>query len=577
MTNDFQAVVVEAMQNPGFFGTQCHNVELIETHISWVFLAGDYVYKVKKAVDFGFLDYSTLEKREHFCKQEIVLNRRLAPDLYIGVVFIVRDCETGLLSLVDVDESISKNEINYTVEFAVKMHRFDQSAILSSLMDSYASEIDVDKRLGFDPQRVFSALGERVAEFHLNTPVVESVVEPAVEFLVELECSDEGKQSDSEALGGGESIGFAVQQNVKQISALLTDHEDINTLSALKLWSQSEFVRLSPVFALRLKEGFVRECHGDLHTGNIAVINEAPLLFDCIEFNDQFRCIDVISEVAFLVMDLEFRGAFPEAMDVLNAYLSQTGDYNGLRLLTFYKVYRAMVRAKVSILRLPQCSSQKTQEMESILGDYRKYIQLANSYITDSYAKGMPSGLLLTHGVSGSGKTTAAKYLGRHWRAIHLRADVERKRLFGMRALESSQQKGLDIYTDIATKRTFETLITIAEQVLQAGFRVVIDSTFLHREVRERFFQMAKKQGVSAHIISCHLGDRLLRERIESRQREGADASEAGVSIMEQQKLNSEPLTPEELASTYSLDMRDPQKALGLILQDLILQNRPVQ
>ncbi|OUR88022.1 hypothetical protein A9Q81_25250 [Gammaproteobacteria bacterium 42_54_T18] len=501
----------------------------METHISYVFLANSVVYKVKKAVDFGFLDYSTLEKRKHYCDIEITLNRRLAPELYIGVVAICRDNKTGGIILADV----ANNDFE-VIEYAVKMHRFEQESILTLWMQSQQALVR---------EAQFSLIGSRIAEFHLTTPKL-------------------GTQSKS-MLGKGGSVRFAVEQNFQQVSRLIIDESDKKRLKCLFEWTEGELKRHSSLFEQRFVDGFVRECHGDLHAGNIAVIDEKPLLFDCIEFNDQFRCIDVMSEVAFLVMDLEAMDASKEAMDVLNAYLFKTGDYAGLRLLNFYKVYRAMVRAKVAILRLAQ-DGGAASDKSAVLEAYRCYIDLAMSYVQAA----TPS-LIMTHGVSGTGKTTAARYLSRRWPGVHLRADVERKRLFGLQELESSKQKGVDIYTPLATTRTFERLRDIVSLLLEERINVVLDSTFLHMGVRQLFFSLAEGKGCVVHIVSCQLSVKTLRQRLMHREQAKDDASEANVFIMEQQAGEEEPLTKEEQKKTYFVDMQDGAEALADVLKRL--------
>ena len=524
-----QSEVLNAMQKPLFFGSNSSSVELIETHISYVFLTDNVVYKMKKAVDFGFLDYSTLEKRKHYCDIEISLNRRLAPELYIGVVAICRDSTSGDIVLGNV-----ANNAFEVVEYAVKMHRFEQASILTQWMQSQSPLVRESQ---------FSLLGSCIAEFHLSTPKLVT-------------------RSNS-ALGKEESVRFAVEQNFQQVSRLINEASDKKCLKRLSDWSEGELRRHSSLFERRFVGGFVRECHGDLHTGNIAVIDEKPLLFDCIEFNDQFRCIDVMSEVAFLVMDLEAMDASKDAMDVLNAYLFKTGDYEGLKLLVFYKVYRAMVRAKVAILCLAQEGGAASNRSE-VFKAYRRYIDLAMSYI-----QAVTPGLIMTHGVSGTGKTTAARYLSRRWPGVHLRADVERKRMFGLQELESSKQKGLDIYTPLATTQTFERLRDIVALLLEGGINVVLDSTFLHRSVRQGFFSIAKERGCTVHIVSCQLNEEILRQRLMVREEAKDDASEANVFIMEQQLGAEDPLTKNERKNTYFVGMQDGAEALDCVLKEL--------
>ena len=243
-------------------------------------------------------------------------------------------------------------------------------------------------------------------------------------------------------------------------------------------------------------------------------------------------------------------------MDVLNSYVFKTGDYEGVQLVVFYKVYRAMVRAKVAILCLAQ-EGVEASNRSAVFKAYRRYIDLAMSYI-----QAVTPGLIMTHGVSGTGKTTAARYLSRRWPGVHLRADVERKRMFGLQELESSKQKGLDIYTPLATTQTFERLRDIVALLLEGGINVVLDSTFLHRSVRQGFFSIAKERGCTVHIVSCQLNEEILRQRLMVREEAKDDASEANVFIMEQQLGAEDPLTKNERKNTYFVGMQDGAEAL---------------
>ncbi|MBV1881945.1 MAG: AAA family ATPase, partial [Pseudomonadales bacterium] len=284
----------------------------------------------------------------------------------------------------------------------------------------------------------------------------------------------------------------------------------------------------------RKRDGFIRDCHGDLHLGNIATVENQPLLFDGIEFNDQLRCIDTISEMAFLITDLEYFGANEAAAVCLNSYLFHTDDYRGLPLLNFYKVYRALVRAKVSLIK----SQQDNDPIH--LQRYTDYCQLAETYTKE------PSGsLFITHGVSGSGKTTLAKKVVNQYGAIHLRSDVIRKRLFGLKPQSSSRSTlNDDIYSESATTKTYEAMADLSHTLLQAGFNVVADAAFLKISERSRFSNIAENIGSDFFIVDCELDRELAIERIQSRKN---DPSEATVEVLEHQLAHRDLLSVEEI------------------------------
>jgi ABC-type Fe3+/spermidine/putrescine transport system ATPase subunit/aminoglycoside phosphotransferase family enzyme/predicted kinase len=400
---------------------------LIETHISWVILAGEYAYKIKKPLNLGFLDFSSLDQRHFYCQEEVRLNRRLAPDIYLGVSAI-----TGSATEPQIDGA------GQAFEWAVKMRAFPADATL-------------DREAVIDKSRI-DAIAETIARFH-----AEIAVSPA--------ASD---------FGSLESISQPVMSNFDWLRKLLPTPSD-PTLAArldrLQEWSRREGKRLRPIFAERKRDGRVRECHGDLHLGNIAWVDDKPLPFDALEFNPALRHIDVINEIAFLVMDLLHRSHPDLAWRLLNGYLEQTGDYrSGPSVLPYYLVYRAMVRAKVAAL-LASEQAASTDFHTSF-----DYLRLAEQLIQPR----RPA-LLLMHGVSGSGKTWWSQPLLEQFGGIRLRSDVTRKRLFGLRPLQDSSSIPGGIYSREASARTLAALLEDAGAALAAGFPVIVDATFLHR------------------------------------------------------------------------------------------------
>lgn len=471
----------EYLLDPAAYPHPAPAPRLIETHISWVILAGDYAYKLKKPVDLGFLDFSTLDKREHCCREEVRLNGRLAPEIYLGVVPIA-----GTPPRIGGDGPV--------LEWAVKMRAFPADATLDREAEITSEQID--------------ALADTVARFH-------GEIAPApAEF------------------GTADAVRAPVAENFRLLRERLPARD--SRLDALEDWAETEGQRLAGYFAARRAQGFVRECHGDLHLGNIAWVNAAPLIFDGIEFNPGLRGIDVISEVAFLCMDLMHRGRQALAWRFLNRYLEHTGDYAGLAALPYYLAYRALVRAKVAVLRARQDDRDFSEALS--------YLALA-----DGFTRQPAPALLLMHGVSGSGKTWFSQHLLERLPAIRLRSDVERKRLYGLDALADSRALGENIYSREAGERTLARLIEVAQTLLDAGFRVIVDATFIKRDWREPFRQLAEARALPWWIVALEAPSAVMRQRLLDRQAGGRDASEAGIDVLTAQLAAVEPFGESEL------------------------------
>jgi aminoglycoside phosphotransferase family enzyme/predicted kinase len=465
---------------------------LIETHISWVILTGGFAYKLKKPVNLGFLDFSTLDKRHICCQEEVRLNGRLAPDTYLETLPI-----TGSLDHPTLGGS------GPVLEWAVKMRAFPPDATL-------------DREAIITPGQI-DAIADRIARFHRQI---------------------EAAPADSHH-GTPEQVQAPVRQNFLQLRELRPPQALLAALAGQEDWARAEGLRLVPHFEARKQHGFIRECHGDLHLGNIAWVVDAPLIFDGIEFNPDLRFIDVISEIAFLVMDLNHRGEEALAWRVLNRYLEQSGDYEGLAALPYYMGYRAMVRAKVAAIRAHQAGGDYDESLN--------YIHLAQRLGSASHPA-----LILMHGVSGSGKTVISQHLLEGLGAIRLRADVERKRLHGLAPLDSSEAIPGGIYTREAGERTRNHLLFLAHRLLEEGFRVIVDATFLARDWREPFQAMATENKIPWCLVSPQVPNDILRQRVAQRRAHGKDASEADLSILDAQLANQTPLTLEEWPHTVA-------------------------
>lgn len=477
-------------------------VKVIETHISSVILAGDFAYKIKKPLDLGFLDFSTLERRKHFCHEEIRLNRRLAPDIYLDVVAI-----TGSL---DAPSMAGEGEV---IEYAVRMRRFPQDGLLSECAERLTGDV-IDK------------LAARLVAFHGDIAVA----------------------GVADSFGTPEALFQPMTVNFEQIRRLVGESAELDRLDEIERWTQSRFEALHDLLITRKTGGFIRECHGDLHLGNITLVDGDVLIFDGIEFNPGLRWIDTISELAFLLMDLEEKGRSDLAQRMLNVYLELSGDYQSVALLRFYQAYRAMVRAKVSVIRLGQADLEE-QERAEVLNDFSAYLNLAERYTHP----GAPA-LIITHGLSGSGKSTQTSRCLEALPAVRLRSDVVRKQLAGMSARERSES-GLDegIYSADFSQATYGRLLELAKRIVDAGFMAIVDATFLIAGQREPFQALAEALGIPFVILHCQLPAEELKRRIVQREQEGADPSEAGIIVLERQMATAEPLTATEQRFTLTL------------------------
>ncbi len=491
-----QQKLIAAMCDPRRYPQAVKTVQMIETHISWVLLAGHYAYKIKKAVDLGFLDYTGLDARRSCCDEEIRLNRRTAPDIYIDVVPIGGSPDNPELGA------------QPAIEYAVRMHRFASAG----LMDRQLLQGKVT------PQHI-DTLAAAIATFHACLPAAAA----------------------GSTFGSPASVRAAALQNFAQLRLHLTSDTDREIVTALEAATEIEYTACKETFEARRAAGFVRECHGDLHLGNIVVVGDKPVPFDCIEFNPALRWIDVMNEIAFAVMDLLHRDHPGFAWRLLNACLEASGDYGGLAVLHFYLAYRAAVRAKVCAIRAGQTDLHKRAKSEELTA-CRSYQALARQCLQ----RRRPA-LIITHGLPGSGKTTFSQLALEQMGAIRIRSDVERKRLFGLGTLESSRARVGDIYGAEATQRTYARLHELARGLLAAGFSVIVDAAFLRQEEREAFRKLAQSMAVPFAIASLHAEDKMLRERLRQRRN---DASEADVAVLDKLKAAQQPLSSSELAVT---------------------------
>jgi predicted kinase len=359
--------------------------------------------------------------------------------------------------------------------------------------------------------------------------------------------------------GTPEEIYPPVQENFQHLFDAIDDPGRQAQVRELEHWCQRTFAARRDDFAARKRDGFVRECHGDMHLGNMILQDDEVIIFDCIEFNEDLRWIDVASEVAFLIMDLEDRGRPDLAHRCLNGYVEVTGDYGLLVPLPFYLTYRAMVRAKVAAIRLGQ-SGLSSREAEHVRQAFSSYLDLAVRYTRSSQPR-----LFITHGVSGSGKTHYTQQVVEATGAIRLRSDVERKRLFGLSPLESSSGHDRNLYTSEATQQTYERLAQQAALVVRAGFPAIVDATFLQQAQRDAFRRLAEQLGVPYTLLNFQAHTETLQRRVARRRVQADDASEADLAVLHTQLTTREPLTAVELADALTIDTDHPQATQHLL------------
>lgn len=480
---------------------------LRETHISWVILSGAYAYKIKKPLNLVFLDFSSLELRHHFCQEELRLNRRFSPELYLAVV-AVTEGENG--PALEGDGQV--------IDYAVKMRRFSEE----QLLDVIAAGGGLDRGL-------LRALALELARVHDTLPA----------------CRPD---PDSAEPGTPLALQRAIEQNFEQIRQYALPEAQLAELRSIREWSQQRFAQLLPLLEQRLHEGKVIDGHGDAHLGNIAFIDGTVRLFDCIEFNPAFRVMDSISEIAFLAMDMAARGYHGESRRLLTDYLEYSGDYAGLPALGLFWSYFAMVRAKVSLLREPK----KVIAITTTHGyrDFLRYLQLANAATQSTKLF-----LAIMHGVSGSGKSTVAGALVEQSGAVRIRSDVERKRLAGLTPEQRSEPQQRDsLYSAAMSRETFARLENLASMVIGAGFPVIVDATFLHQGTRDTFHALARSLSVPFVIVDCIAEPEQMRQRLAQRARHAKDASEADVAVMERQLQSAQGLTEREQAYSLAVD-----------------------
>jgi aminoglycoside phosphotransferase family enzyme/gluconate kinase len=499
MTETNLPQVIQEMLKPGFYPHPVQEpIKLIQTHVSYVLLTGDYVYKLKKAVNFGFLDYSTLELREHFCRQELEMNKRGAGEIYLEV-----------LPITQIDNEFQLGGSGAAVEYTLKMYQFPQDNLLISLFQQ-----------GKLTEEMAEDLGRLVANFHSKCPTNDYIL----------------------SFGELAQVRQAFDENYEQTAKYIGLAQTQAQFDATKEFTDNFFATKQEVLAKRIQNGSIRECHGDLHLGNICIWHDKILLFDCIEFNEPFRFVDVMYDVAYGVMNFFVGSRRDLANAYLNTYLEESGDWEGLQVLPLYVSRQAYVRAKITSFLLddpgvPDADKEQAKFAAS------KYYKMA----CDCTKLGQGR-LIMMSGVSGSGKSTVAKKIARQNNAIHVRSDAVRKHLAGV---SLSEKGGEELYTPEMTEKTYSRLLELGVLLASVGYSVILDGKYDRQSLRQPVIAAAQKHHLPLQILHCTAPESVLRDRLDSRT---GDVSDATANLLSNQLATAESFTDEEKVFLKTLD-----------------------
>ena len=494
-SNNFPGAL-KSLLAPAAYRHPVRAVELVETHVSWILLTGEFAYKIKRPVHYAFIDMRRLERREFLCQEELRLNRRFAPELYLEVCAITSAGGAARIA--------GEGQV---IEFAVRMRQFDREAELDRLLIS--DKVNTDE---------LETFGRTLSDIHAGLPAATA----------------------AQPWGHPAQIRTLILQNLSecaQSGVLQQGGAELNTLQArLELILQEAALCLLE----RRASSRVRECHGDLHSRNIVRLGQSLCAFDCMEFEPAFRWIDVADEIALLLADLEAGGYLSHAHSFFHGYLSQSGDYQACRLLNLYKAHRALVRAKVAALRATGVVSGDAQS--KLRAEQIRLVE----YASHTLRPRLPQ-LILMCGVAGSGKTWLAQRLAPRLRAVLLRSDVERKRRAGLSVhARSGSALEQDLYSPEASADLYLHLARCAQDTLAGGYNTIVDASFARRAERARFRSLAAQLGVDVRIIHCDAPRALLEERVLRRQRAATDESEADVRVLDWQLTHFESLLADE-------------------------------
>jgi aminoglycoside phosphotransferase family enzyme/predicted kinase len=508
MTETALPALIQQMLQPEFYPHPVvQPIQLLQTHVSYVLLTGDYAYKVKKPVNFGFLDFSTLEKRQHFCQEELRLNQRGAAELYLEVVPIVQT-----------DQGFQLGGGGEPVEYGVKMQQFPAGTLFSDLFDQ-----------GQLTEELLERLAKELARFHAKGAIDDHI----------------------RSFGEVAQIRQAFDENYDQTQGYIGGPQIQEQFDQTRQYSDRLFAEKAELFASRVQHDWIRECHGDVHLRNIALWNDKILLFDCIEFNEPFRFVDTMFDIAYIIMDLDARDRPDLSNRFLNAYIEQMGDWEGLQVLPLYLSRQSYVRAKVTsfLLNDPTIPDAVKQEAQATAS---RYYRLAWEYTRSPLGKASEAHagqIFLTAGLSGSGKSTVARQLARQIGAVHLRSDAIRKHLAG---IPLDERGGEALYTAEMTQKTYDRLLNLGIILASQGYPVILDAKYDRQSFRQAVIEAVAQANHSANlncqpltlqILHCDVPLEIRQQWIRDRQ---GDVSDATIDLLPKQHL--EPFTETEQA-----------------------------
>lgn len=496
---------IQALLSPTAYEHAAEKVELRQTHISYVFLVDDLVYKLKKPFDFGFLDYTTVEKRKHFCEEEVRLNSRMCGDAYLGVVPVVKGTD-----------GIRLGGVGEVLDYAVQMRRLPEERMMSHLLE----------RDDIVPP-MLESLARTIAEFHAS--------------------SDQSAAIDR--AGGFETVAQNWRENFEQTESYISRTITQPEFGDIRAFVEHVLQDDADLFVQRVRDGRVRDCHGDMRTDAVCFGEDGVCIYDCIEFNERFRYSDVAADIAFLAMDLEFRDRRDLSDELLGRYLSHTMDSTLPLLLPFYKAYRAYVRGKVDGFQLDQPEISEEQKAQ-VTRDAQRYFGLAHAYAMQP----LPNALIVMIGVTGSGKSFLANALAAHIGAVVLSSDATRKRLMGVDPSERHHEPfDTGIYDPEVTRRTYETLLDEARPWLRREKPVILDATFLMQEQRRAALVLAAETDAKFLAVDCDVDDQTAMERLSERQDDPTAVSDGRWEIYETQRDRREPVEGELPAGAHAV------------------------
>ena len=536
--------LIARMQQPSFYPhAVVENIELVQTHASCVFLTGDYAYKIKKNVDYGFLNYSTLAKRKHFIEEELRLNKQIAPKLYLEVIPISK-----------LNTNFVFNNSENVVEYALKMRQFPQENLFSNLLEA-------DRLSDTRYMRTSPLLNGA------NAPALRSNFEPIGSVSLMRETPNKGfsrmcalhrfielgtivaqfhlsaKNSDRiSSFGTIDKIRVAFAENYRQSQKYIGTVQTQEQFEATKAYSDRFFHRRPELFEARVSQGKIKECHGDLHLKNICLWQNKIQLFDRIEFNESFRFVDTMYDVAFTVMDLDAMERPNFANTFLNSYLEYSGDWEGLLVLPLYLSRQAYVRAKVNSFLLDDSQIDETERQQARENASKYYHQAYQ------YTKPKSGSLIMMSGLSGSGKSTVARTIAQHKNAIGIRSDAVRKHLAGISVDESGTDS---IYTPQMSQKTYDRLRELGIMLVKEGYTVILDAKYDRLASRQPVIAQAQANNIPLTIVYCTAPESVLRDRLNQRQN---DISDATADLIASQQKKAEAFTTAEQAYVVEVD-----------------------